>query len=282
LGKNVRGYEEYRNVKDGTILIQIPAGVFTMGYEEPRKAKVDTLIYKGKIMQIKKQGGLNVKHKVDLNTFFIGKYEITNAQYKLFCDQTEHSYPPDPKFKGMAQYFVNYPNYPVVNISWEETKTYCDWAGMRLPTEAEWEKSARGTSERKYPWGNENPDVGNQYDKCNYKTLDQTGSSTTKAFKKEKDKYIYTSPVDSFSRGASPYGVFNMAGNVNEWCADWLNVDYYSQSPERNPTGPDSGQARVVRGGCWDDISISHLKTTERGSCKPDTRKYILGFRTAK
>jgi TonB family protein len=245
LGKNAQGFEEYKNKKDSSTMVLIPAGEFTMGSEDGHIAEKPV-------------------HKVYLDAYYIGKYEVTNAQYKEFCDATNRFYPEYPHFGGKTDpdYFKNNPNYPVVNISREEAKAYCDWAGLRLPTEAEWEKAARGTDRRKYPWGN----TWDPRKCCN-------GSS-----KGPTIIYTYTTPVGNFPQGASPYGVMDMAGNVWEWCQDWYGKDYYQISPSHNPTGPSSGPYRVLRGGSWYDIK-GVCRSTARNDFTPPDRFNSIGFR---
>jgi formylglycine-generating enzyme required for sulfatase activity len=127
-------------------------------------------------------------------------------------------------------------NHPIVFMIYDDAIAYCNWAGVQLPTEAQWEKAARGTDGRIYPWGNEAPDAGGRY-RANY-------------YPKE-DGYDDTAPVGSFPLDASPYGVMDMAGNVQEWCADWYDENYYASAPNQNPQGPSSGTYRLLRGGSW-------------------------------
>jgi formylglycine-generating enzyme required for sulfatase activity len=206
-----------------TSMVLIPAGEFQMGsndghdYEKP-------------------------VHTVYLNAFYIDKYEVTNAQYKKFVKATGHKGPEgysyvngnwqngfkpwtDPNFNGDDQ--------PVGCVSWKDAKAYAKWARKRLPTEAEWEKAARGgLVGKKYSWGNTLT-----HDAANY---GGTGG---------KDKWEYTSPVGSFSPNG--YGLYDMAGNVWEWCADRYDSNYYANSPKSNPKGPIWGSYRVYRGGGW-------------------------------
>jgi serine/threonine-protein kinase len=154
-------------------------------------------------------------------------------------------------------------DHPVTDVSWEDANAYCNWLSkkkglnFKLPTEAQWEKAARGTDGRKYPWGKNEPD----------ETLANFGW-----------KFDKTSPVGSYPNGASPYGLLDMAGNVWEWCSDWYGDDYYKNSPKDNPTGPKIGTSRVVRGGCWVSDAGS-LRCAGRSGGGPSYRSLVADFR---
>ncbi|HIE28389.1 TPA: PEGA domain-containing protein [Candidatus Poribacteria bacterium] len=226
--------------QDGAEMILIPAGEFIMGSPEGEGDDDE-----------------HPQHTVFLDAFYIDKYEVTNAQYKQFMDATGHK---APEYWNDERY--NQPNQPVVGVSWYDAVAYCKWAGKRLPTEAEWEKAARGTDGREYPWGNEWDSL-----KCN----SEIGG----------DGYEYTAPVGSFPDGASPYGVMDMAGNVWEWVADWYDSNhyYYSRSPQQ---GPDSGSHRVLRGGSWvNAVQLSSLRCADRDWFNPNYWNNISGFRCA-
>jgi formylglycine-generating enzyme required for sulfatase activity len=215
--------------KDGALMVRIPAGEFLMG--SPAK-----------------EGNSDERpfHKVWLDDYYIDVYEVSNRQYHVFCDATGRPYPRRPDYKGMDDYFPNYVEHPVVNVTWDDAEAYCTWAGKRLPTEAEWEKAARGTDARTYPWGEAEPD-GKQ---CNF--ADKAFSTLPNAKwadKQAQDGYVYPAPVTNFPVGASPYGALNLAGNVWEMCSDGYDAQYYSKSPARNPFGPAVKLSRVVRGG---------------------------------
>jgi formylglycine-generating enzyme required for sulfatase activity/predicted Ser/Thr protein kinase len=217
-------------------MVYVPAGEFTMGSDD---------------------GGSDEQpvHTVYLDAFYIDRTEVTNAQYRAcveagVCDALRYTTYYDS---------ADYAQHPVVYVSWSDAEAYCRWAGKRLPTEAEWEKAARGTDGRTYPWG-EGIDCDHaQYDECDGETV----------------------PVGSKPKGASPYGALDMAGNVWEWMADWYDSGYYSQSLARNPPGPDSGEYRVLRGGSW-YYSQRHADCTSRDSNYPRRRNFNVGFRCAR
>jgi formylglycine-generating enzyme required for sulfatase activity len=189
------------------------------------------------------------RHRVLLDAYYVDRYEVTNALFERFVKATGHRTAAEREGHGWVWRQTEWvkvdgaawrtpsgpgslaaPTHPVVQVSWDDAEAYCRWAGKRLPTEAEWEKAARGAEGRIYPWGEA------------WDPAKANGDGTVKA----------TSPVGSYPGGVSPYGVHDMAGNVSEWVADWYDKDYYQRSPQRNPKGPDSGQTRVLRGGSWD------------------------------
>lgn len=241
--------QEFINPIDGAVMILIPAGEFLMG-------------------SAGNEGYHNEKpqRKVYLDSYYIDKFEVTNVQYREFMRATGHKSPRD-----WSDYDTSRLNHPVVGVSWYDAVAYAEWAGKRLPTEAEWEKAARGIDGRKYPWGNIPPDSGGRY-RANYK-VGKYGAA---------DGYSTTSPVDSFPLGASSYGVMDMAGNVWEWCADWYDSGYYRKAPTKNPPGPSSGKHRVLRGGAWLNDDTSYLRCAVRGWHAPTLTFNYVGFRCVK
>jgi formylglycine-generating enzyme required for sulfatase activity len=213
---------------------------------------------------------------VFLDAFCIDKYEVTNAQYKACVDAGACSPPSRPSSPSRLSYYGNpeFDNYPVIWVTWDNAQTYCKWRGKRLPTEAEWEKAARGTDGRLWPWGNSEPD-GSKVNLCDVNcTYDWKESHLD-------DGYQDTAPVESFEAGKSPYGVYNMAGNVREWVADWFTPDYYSNAPDRNPTGPSSGMGRALRGGSWrSNIEVASI--TYRLWYDAGVKDEYIGFRCAR
>lgn len=210
-------------------------------------------------------------HRVYLDAFRIDRTEVTNEQYGRFLDWIRRSgdhrsycFPGEPAGKDHTpanwdQVRWNGLKQPVVGVDWFDASAYARWAGKRLPTETEWEKAARGTDGREYPWGNPwDPD------RCCWDG-NFDGSSRE---------------VGSFPTGASPCGALDMAGNVWEWCADWYGGEYYASSPRRNPRGPVRGQMRVLRGGSWvNDPPI--CRTVSRGGIAPVDRRIYIGIRCA-
>jgi len=191
-------------------------------------------------------------HRVNLDAYYIGKFEVTNAQFRAFCDATGYPYPGaewSPDGETSLSDLKEKPEYPVVGINWDDAVAYCRWLEQRtgkkyrLPTEAEWEKAARGAAEgQKYPWGSEEFDAGGRY-RAN------SGSESDNDRIRGKDGFLYTAPIGSFPPNG--YGLYDMSGNVWEWCADYYDESYYPNSPETNPRGPNSGEKRVLRGGSW-------------------------------
>ena len=209
-------------------------------------------------------------HTVTLSAYFIDKYEVTNARYKACVDAGGCTAPQSVDSSTRSPYYgtSTYADHPVVNVTWHQASAFCAWAGKRLPTEAEWEKAARGSSDtRKYPWGNSAPDCT----KLNYYHYNGVSYG-----------YGYcvgdTSRVGSYPSGASPYGVMDMAGNVWEWVNDWYGSDYYSVSPGVNPQGPSTGEDRVLRGGAGDNDG-NGVRSAVRGSGNPDDWASSVGFR---
>ena len=221
------------NPKDGAEMVWVPAGEFTMGSSDKEVEQVlesaSRAGFSKKLLPALRQllAAEKPRHRVYLDGYWMYKHEITVAQYRKFCDVTSSAKPEKPEW-GWKD------DYPMVNVTWDDAAAYAKWAGARLPTEAEWEKAARGTDGRVYPWGDEFDSS-----KC--------VNSVWKARQCPER-------VGSCPGGASPYGAMDMAGNVWEWCADWYQEDYYSRPPQggwRNPPGPTSGGCRVLRGGGW-------------------------------
>jgi len=216
------------------------------------------------------------QHAVILDAFYIDRYEITNAQYWKFMDYImktgDHSkcspsepinksHLPGNSFRGYEYKYYNYPDYPVTRVDWYDAYAYAAWAGKRLPTEAEWEKAARGTDGRRFPWGN----VW-EIKFCNVGT----------------DGNLPVS-VGSFEDGNSVYGCYDMTGSVSEWCEDWYHPEYYLGSPKKNPKGPVKGTGkRIIRGGSMFAQNVYKLRCAVRMFGEPADRNKSVGFRCAK
>lgn len=233
--------------KDGATMVLIPAGEFLMGSE---------------------MAGEGPPHRVSLEAFYLDRYEVTNAQYQRFVDATGHRAPQhevDPRYDLWAggTFPPEFKAQPVVNVDWHDAAAYCEWAGKRLPTEAEWEKAARGTDARIYPWGNDPP----------------TPARLNFARRWEGPQTLR--PVGSFEPGRSPYGAYDMAGNVWEWVSDWYKPGYNQALPERNPRAPGAGSAKVLRGGSWTNLARL-VRVTHRYGADPEMRNSDTGLRCAR
>jgi serine/threonine protein kinase/formylglycine-generating enzyme required for sulfatase activity len=247
-----------KSPNDGAALVQVPAGTFTMGTDDDPQAWPRE----------------KPAHDVYLDEYWMDQTEVTVGMFNLFVQQTGSStnaeqngygYIYDGKWVEVpganwqdpfgAGEEAN-PMLPATQVSWFDAQSYCNWAGRRLPTEAEWEKAARGTDTRRYPWGNENPNA-------NLLKFESTDGATG---------------VGSYPMGASPYGIFDLAGNVYEWVSDWYQEDYFKVSPNTNPQGPASGQYRVMKGGGWNS-NAKQVRITGKDVGEPQSYNSLLGFR---
>ena len=283
---------------DADTMVLVPAGRFTMGSDQYEDEKPP--------------------HTVYLDSFYIDKYEVTNSQYGKFLEAMKKAAEADTvkkptekatpdvdaakkppkramgeggkrpngmpfKMKGdepprashepvfWSDSTLNKPEYPVLGVSWVDAQAYCEWAGKRLPTEAEWEKTARGVDGRMYPWGDVPPDEGETY---------RTNYDPGKDIHGEKriDGFDQTAPIGSFPEDISPYGVYDMAGNVSEWVADRWGSRYYAVSPDSTPSGPLEGAYRIVRGGSWDAFGY-YIRATTRAWADSTNKVKHIGFR---
>ncbi len=223
-------------------MILIPAGTFSMGSDE---------------------GGRNERpvHEVFLDAYEINQFEITQSQYGEFVQATRHRSPLSRYVKDIERY--NDVNQPVVYVNWLDAEAFCKWTGSRLPSEAEWEKAAKGPADGvTWPWGNEQ----------------QSGYGN---FLGDADKNRYTAFAGLFQKDQSPYKVYDLAGNAQEWVADWYEPLYYDQGETKNPKGPLTGKMKTLRGGSWNDSYLSG-RVAARIQMVPDYRDTTVGFRCAK
>lgn len=203
------------------------------------------------------------QRRVHLDTFWIDRYEVSNVDYLRFVLGTGADW---PKFWRENPFPEKVSLHPVINVSWYEADAYCRWAGKRLPSEAEWEKAARGEQAPVFPWGDE--------------PAGWIKSNIAHPGSKRGFKYPPLANVTRYDKGVSPYGVYQMAGNVSEWVSDWFDPEYYRRGVGLNPQGPDTGEMKVFRGGSWnEDPEVA--RSAGRNAGPPDRRSYLTGFRCA-
>lgn len=262
-------------------MVLIPAGEFRMGTADGSDGLADE----------------HPERLVLVHAFFLDRYEVTNQDYAVFVRSTSHR-PPANNNPASTIWDGAVPpqaiaNHPVVNVSWEDAVAYCRWSGKRLPSEAEWEKAARGTDGRRYPWGNDwDRTKANSASYWAGRTVEFQSGADWEAFWIKGDGTrlakehgingeILTMPVGSFPHGVSPYGIHDLSGNVGEWVQDWYDPNYYRTAPLTDPTGPERGAIKSMRGGSWLKPAIS-LRTTDRDWGLMDSRPSGTGFRCAK
>lgn len=246
---------QIENVTDGSLLLLVPGGKFLAGDD---------------------------KHPCELPPYYLAIHPVTNVQYKRFVDATGHR-PPDevdysaaggePVWKG-NDFPADKSDHPVVCVSWDDAEAYCRWAGLRLPTELEWEKAARGTDGREFPWGQ-------KWEQTRFKVLDSWHRANQKCRNDKNKGSETTCSVWSYPEGRSPWGHYQMAGNVWEWCADWYD-DADEGCKSNKLIAPQSGPTRVLRGGSWDRNNPNYFRCAFRYRNYPDRRSRNCGFRVAR
>jgi sulfatase modifying factor 1 len=263
------------NPIDGAETVEINSGEFMMGSDPDELDQIWRRL-NWKIEWIQHTKNEQPAHRVRIDGFRMYRHNITVARYRQYCDKTGRSMPAAPRW-GWND------NHPIVNVSWEDAKAYCSWAGGRLPSEAEWEYAARGgktgiggRARTVFAWGDEYPKsrVANLAEQSFKKS--SYYNPNFHLFADYDDGYPHTSPVGEFPPNG--YGLHDMAGNVLQWCEDWFDSEYYRRSPSANPTGPASGQRRVLRGGAF-DLPPEMARIARRLSNLPDIHHDEKGFR---
>ena len=233
------------NARDGSVMVYVPEGEFTMGDGKDKDCP---------------------KHRATLSAYWIGVYAVTNAQYLRFVETTGHRVPDHSDWNSAPAIWKGrgFPpekaDHPVVCVSWDDATAYAKWSGCALPTEAQWEKAARGPGGLIYPWGND-------WDANKCRQSENHGNEMTSA-------------VSGYPQGVSEYGTYGQSGNVWEWCADWYDSGYYAQSPARDPRrGPKGSSDLSRRGGCWWLNGPASVRGARRSGCDPGNGHADLGFR---
>lgn len=267
-------------------MVYVPAGHVEMGSSEAEIARAMEMFKSAENTEPIRNwfDDETPKHRVWVGAYYLDKHEVTNREFmkfvraggykkKIFWSDEGRNWLHNKQVTTPECFDdtrFNDPDHPIVCINWYEASAYAKWAGKRLPTEAEWERAARGDDNRSFPWGNDiSPKNGHR---LNY----HPGGET-----QDKDGYRFTAPVASYPNGVSPFGILQMAGNVWEWCEDWYGENYYAKSQKKNPTGPRKGKEKIVRGGSWLN-SIVSIRTTYRSYVDPKLRYSHIGLRCAR
>lgn len=226
---------------EGREMVQIPEGPFMMGSEDGDPDE-------------------SPAHQVYLKGFYLDRKEVTQDEYGRFAKMIKRPMPRIEVFEDDQSKLLR-PEYAAMSVSWDDALAYCRWAGKRLPTEAEWEKAGRGEGKRKYPWGD---------------TFLRNAANVDG----DEDGYKYLAPPGSFEAGRSPYGIYDMTGNVAEWVADSYDEGFYKKSPYRDPKGSEAGDLRVVRGGSWRETE-HNARLSKRFAAKHWRTDITIGIRCA-
>lgn len=266
------------NSRDGAVLMWVPSGWFIMGSTSKQIEASMKVSYEDAPYCMDDEWP---QRKFYLDGYWIYKYEVTVKQYRKFCEETGRDMPDEPDW-GWRD------DLPIVNVDWFDADAYARWAGVALPTEAQWEKAARGTDGRLYPWGDEWPPPKGACNFCEGSfndgesevavVLDLLGYPPTAGY---DDGFADASPVGSFPKGVSPYGCMDMAGNVWEWCADWYDPNYLLNMPNKNPFSGMKwfGGRRSLRGGSWHASREKFFRCAYRNEAMPDHIDYVNGIR---
>jgi formylglycine-generating enzyme required for sulfatase activity len=275
--------------KSGMEMVYVPSGEFTLGVTD---AEVARGLKEQPTWALPRFNAEQPRCRVKLPGYWIGRTEVTNAQYLRFVRATGRS---SPLHWGGDSVPAGLESFPVVNVSWNDARAYCEWAGHRLPTELEWEKAARGCDGRLFPWGNEwdvkrcrNFELvigGRYYDTSRGAAWEFFGRTQARKqwFESHDSVREGPAPVGTYPAGASPYGCFDMAGNVSEWCSDWYDEKTYNRYARGDLTPPASGQYRVLRGASWRWQLPADFLCSRRDSFSPDfPYDNSIGFRCAR
>ena len=271
--EQVQHNESWTRQIDGMVMVYVPAGVFQMGSSG---GELDSALgicrkYSRECSQKRMDDELPA-HQVALDSFWIDQVEVTNAQYKKCVTAGECEVPQRSGSHTRTEYYGDraYDDYPVIWVSWYQAEEYCTWAGARLPTEAEWEYAARGSEGRLFPWGNK--DEGKRLNYCSASCGSEWADET------QDDGYADTAPAGAYKNGASWCNALDLSGNVWEWVADWYSP--YPAESQASPTGPASGEHKVIRGGGWDDSWLD-VRAAGRYGASPRDIYNSVGFRCA-